>query len=141
MKQEFLALQREEAERRIDELTEAFHLNPNIKKYFREGKVYYSYITGGIIGSIDTIEYDARYAQVVKDFEKRTGGLVYHAIELYHTLSLLYVSKNQEDWPNERLTKNYISAFVYDFDDPDWPEYGDIFVSQYEESGVLIRVG
>ena len=119
MNKDLKRLQCEEANRRIDELTQAFHLNPNIKKYFNEGKVYYSYITGGIIGSIDTIEYDARYAQAVKNFEKRTGGLVYHAIELYHTLSLLYVSKNQEDWPNERLTKNYISAFVYDFDDPD----------------------
>ena len=84
MKQEFLALQREEAERRIDELTEAFHLNPNIKKYFREGKVYYSYITGGIIGSIDTIEYDARYAQVIRIL--RSGQAVWYTMRLSCTI-------------------------------------------------------
>lgn len=141
MKMDLRTLQHEEAVRRIDELTRVFHLNPNIKKYFNEGKVYYSYITGGVIGSIDTIEYDERYAKAVKDFEKRTGGLVYHAIEWGPTLALLYVGKDPEGWPYERLEKNYIPAFVYNLDSPDCSEHGDIFVSQYGESGALIRVG
>lgn len=140
MEKDLKTLQCEEANRRIDELTQAFHLNPNIKKYFNEGKVYYSYITGGVIGSIDTIEYDKRYAEAVKAFEERTGGLVYHAIEQGCTLSLLYVGIDPEEWPYERLKENYITAFVYNFDIPDYSEYGDIFVGRYGYSGALIRV-
>ena len=72
MKEEDLKkLQREEALKRIDALTRKFNLNPHIKDYFNEGRLYYSYITALILGQIDTIEYDARYVQVVKDFEER----------------------------------------------------------------------
>lgn len=82
-----LEAQRKEAIARIDTLTKAFNLNPHIKDYFMDGKVYYSYITAMVLGSIDTIEYDKRYAKVVKGFENRTHSLVYHAIELGDTLS------------------------------------------------------
>lgn len=135
------AAQRKEANKRIDALTKKFNLNPHIKDYFNEGRVYYSYITGWIIGSIDTIEYDARYAQVVKEFEERTHSLVYHAIETGDTLALLHVSNNPENWPMERLENNYITAYVHNFAHPECSESGDIFISGYMESGCLIRFG
>lgn len=93
------------------------------------------------IGSIDTIEYDTRYAQVVKEFEERTRSLVYHAIETRDTLALLYVSNNPADWPMERLENDYITAYVHNFAHPECSESGDIFISGYMESGCLIRVG
>lgn len=44
-----------EALERLSQLEKLYGLNPKVRKYFAEGKLYYSYITGGVIGSIDTI--------------------------------------------------------------------------------------
>lgn len=41
-----------EAINRIKTLIEKCNLNPNVLKYFEEGKEYYSYLTGGFLGSI-----------------------------------------------------------------------------------------
>ena len=60
----------EEGLLRLKELEVAFDLCPNIYKYFKEGKLYYSYLVGGLVGCIDTINYDERYAKVVKKFEE-----------------------------------------------------------------------
>lgn len=141
-----LILQQKEANARIDLLTKKFNLNPHIKAYFNQGRVYYSYITALILGQIDTIEYDARYAQVVKEFEERTHSLVYHAIETRDTLALLYVSNNPEDWPMERLENNCIAAYVHNFAHPECSEVGDIFVEGYFQPelmnySILIRIG
>lgn len=132
--------QREEAGRRLDVLTERFNLSPRIREHFNEGRVYYSYITAFAIGSIDTIEYDPRYAQVVREFEGRTDCLVYHAIETGNMLALLYVSSYLDDWPAERLQDgDYISAYVHNFASPQCSEFGDIFISGYGEKGCLVR--
>lgn len=133
--------QRKEANKRIDALTKKFNLNPHVKEYFNKGRVYYSYITGLVIGSMDTIEYDTRYARVVKEFEERTHSLVYHAIETGDTLALLYVSNKPTNWPMERLENDYIAAYVYNFAHPECSEDGDIFISGYMESGCLVRIG
>lgn len=66
----------------IEKLISKLGLNPNVKKYFQEGKIYYSYLTAeGWIGSVDRIEYDERYPKIVATCEKEHGCLVYHAIE------------------------------------------------------------
>lgn len=140
-------VQRKEANKRIDALTKKFNLNPRIKDYFNEGRVYYSYITALILGQIDTIEYDVRYAQVVKEFEERTHSLVYHAIETGDTLALLYVSNTPENWSIERLLpNNCIGAYVHNFANPECSEDGGIFVEGYFQPELmnyacLIRVG
>ena len=137
----------EEAVSRITELIGIYNLNPNILKYFKEGRVYYSYLTaGGIIGSIDTVSYDKRYEEAVKEFERKFEGcLVYHAIETYteygEMLSLLYVGNNKENWEMERVSENYIATYTINFTYPDLSEFGDIVVSGYGNSGALIRVG
>lgn len=138
---ELLKKQKEEAIGRIEVLTKKYNLNPNIKKYFEEGKVYYSYLTaGGMMGSIDTINYDNRYATFVKEFEKN-GSLVYHCIEYGDSLALLYVGIDTEDWPNQRLYKDYIPAYAHNFATPELSEIGDVIVSSFGESGALIRIG
>lgn len=138
---------KKEAEKRIKELTEKYHLNPNILKYFKEGRVYYSYLTAyGMIGSIDTISYDKRYEDAVKEFEEKYEGyMVYHAIEditeFGEMLSLLYVSTHEEEWEFERCVDDYIASYTINFTNPDCSEFGDIIVSRFEDSGALIRIG
>lgn len=44
-----------EAIRRIKTLIKKLNLNANILEYFKDGKKYYSYLTGGgFLGSVDT---------------------------------------------------------------------------------------
>ena len=125
---------------RLKELEEQFELRPNIYKYFKEGKLYYSYLIAGISGCIDTINYDSRYVKVVEEFENRYNSLVYHVIESGNTIALLYVSDCEEDWEMQRLfAGQYIAAYVYNFEHPDLSEYGDIVITCSE--GALVRVG
>lgn len=106
-----------EAHNRIQMLEELFDLNPKVGKYFQGGRLYYSYLTcGGIIGSIDSIDYDKRYADAVKMFENQTNALVYHAIEYKNTLSLLYVSNDYDEWESERPTSAGIKSCIIDIE-------------------------
>lgn len=118
----------QEALQRLSDLEKLYGLNPKVRKYFDEGKLYYSYITGGgFIGSIDTIQYDPRYAEIVENFEEQTGCLVYHVIERKNTIALLYVSNDSSDWVVERPRKEGILAHVFDVD-------------SYENEGGFIKV-
>ena len=106
-----------EAIRRLTALEGMYLLNPNIKKYFSEGRLYYSYLTGGgYIGSIDTISYDKRYEAIVKKFEAETSALVYHAVEHRNTLSLFFVSPSISQWEREQPQKEGVLAQVFDLD-------------------------
>lgn len=105
-----------EAMERLTILESTYKINPKIKKYFSEGKLYYSYITGGFLGSIDTISYDKRYANVVKAFEEQTSYLVYHVIERENTISLLFVSDDYNHWLEERPTSSGVMAQVINVD-------------------------
>ncbi len=106
-----------EAIRRLTALEGMYLLNPNIKKYFSEGRLYYSYLTGGgYIGSIDTISYDKRYEEIVKKFEAETSALVYHAVEHRNTLSLFFVSPSISQWEREQPQKEGVLAQVFDLD-------------------------
>lgn len=137
---------KEEAINRINTLIEKCKLNPNVLKYFKEDKVYYSYLTaGGFMGSIDTISYDKDYEKAVKDFEaKHPDCIVYHAIEsitLYgKLLSLLYVGDDNEEWETERLdNNNIIMSYVFNLDNPKLSEFGYITIDSFMESGALVR--
>lgn len=137
---------KDEAINRIKTLIEKCNLNPNVLKYFNEGKVYYSYLTaGGFMGSIDTISYDKDYEKAVKDFEtKHQDYLVYHAIETITShgklLSLLYVSRNKENWESEILeSNNSIMSYVVNLDNPKLSEFGYIAIDGFMKSGALVR--
>ena len=137
---------KEEAINRIKTLIEKCNLNPNVLKYFKEGKKYYSYLTaGGFLGSIDTISYDKAYEQAVKKFEtKHPDYLVYHAIETITAhgklLSLLYVSDRKDEWESERLqSDNFIMSYVLNLDNPELSEFGYIAIDAFGESGALVR--
>lgn len=142
-------LQNTEATARLETLVTVFGLNPNLIKYWNEGKLYYSYITGGgLLASIDTITYDPNYQEMVKQYEKRTGNLVYHVIESGRLLNLLYVSvsdititedEQREIWDMELMnqTFSWVAAYVINLDNPSLSEHGDIVLDSYQ--GVLIR--
>lgn len=105
-----------EAIERLTLLEQLYDINPKIKKYFKNGEIYYSYITGGFLGSIDTIDYDQRYAEAVQDFEERTSCLVYHVVERGNTIALLFVSDDCDRWLDERPTVSGIMAQVVNVD-------------------------
>lgn len=135
-----------EAISRIETFIEKCNLNPKVLKYFKEGKIYYSYLTaGGFLGSIDTISYDKAYEQAVKKFKiEHQDSLVYHVIETITLsgkfLSLLYVSNEKKDWESERLqSDNAIMAYVLNLDNPELSEFGYITVDRFGESGALVR--
>jgi len=135
----FKAKQKHEALCRIDELTDIYSLNPNIKKYYRKGRLYYSYLTArGMMGSIDTINYDERCPKIVEGFEK-DGNLVYHCIEYKETLASLFVGASEDEWESERVHKGRILAYVYDFANPRLSKISYISVDSFGESGALIR--
>ncbi|MCI5713250.1 MAG: hypothetical protein PUB46_08490 [Lachnospiraceae bacterium] len=147
MNKEFM---KQEALKRLDILTETLNLNPNIKKYYKKGKLYYSYITGGgLLGSIDTIGYNPGYEEIVRKFEETYNCIVYHVIEdTFGMLSLLYVSGNEEEWEYERPDGKYVPANVYVFDNEKLrknqyvvahEEFGTIVCTS--KDGALVRIG
>lgn len=138
---------KQEALSRLEKITNTLEeVNPNIYKYFSEGKLYYSYLNSGILGSIDTISYDPRYEKIVREFEEKYSKLVYHVIETGHYLSLLYVSNPKENWTDEKLIEAWeaerlfdneiLMAYVYDLN-TDFAEFGDIWVKGH--MGAIVR--
>lgn len=127
-----------EASFRLEQLVSNLGLNPNVVKYWNEGRLYYSYLTGGgFMGSIDKVEYDPKNADVVKQFEAEYGSMVYHAIESKGTLILLSVSNDATEWKYERLENNKIMAYVHNFEHPDQSEFGDVVLTSLH--GALVR--
>lgn len=141
-RKELKALQRKEAIARLGALTRRFHLHQHILDYYKQGRVYYSYLWGMFMAAIDTIKYDPRYVKVMADFEARTQSVVYHAIEFGKTseyLALLSVSSNPENWPSERLDGDHIQAYVHNFEHPDDSKEMILAVDGYpENNGCLI---
>lgn len=136
----------DEAISRIKTLIEKCNLNPNILIYFKDGKIYYSYLTaGGFLGSIDTISYDKAYEQAVKKFEKEHPDfVVYHVVETITVsgkfLSLLYVSNDKENWESERLQDDKaIMTYVLNLNNPKLSEFGYITIDGFGKSGALVR--
>lgn len=140
-----------EGQRRMDSLVEMYGLNPNLSKYLKEGKVYYSYVTGGgMIGSVDAITYDPRYERIVKDFEEEIGGYVYHCIETGNMLTLLYVGSEPSEWEwsfgREKTAQGVMIrtlACVHNLEDA-CSEIGDVLLAAGQDvlgNIVLLRVG
>lgn len=137
--------QKEEAIKRMELLVKKYDLNPNLVKYLKQDKVYYSYLVGGIVGSIDTIKYDESIYNKAVELEERYGAYIYHAIESFtnygRMISYLYVSKYEDEWCDEHLLDkpydNYLSAIVYNYD-YDFDEVGTIEIAS--ASGAIVRI-
>ena len=134
--------QKQEGINRLTKLTDVFGLNPKLVQYLEEGHLYYSYMVLGMFGCIDTIEYEEGYAQVCKEFEEEKGAYVYHVIEsdtpFGKMLTMLHVSseENEMDWEAERISGNFILAYVYNLTQA-FGEYGGVLLTS--DNGALLR--
>lgn len=142
-----LEKQKEEALSRFSALWQAYRINPNIKRYFKEeNEVYYSYVIdsdipeAGLTGLLDRAMSRKKVAEVIENFQEKTGALVYHCIEYKpNIICLLYVGKNEEEWEAERLNKNRMPAYVYNFAaEGEEGKVREIHISSYQ--GVIVRV-
>ena len=99
--------------------------NP-IKEFEEEQKINKSE-NGGILYWLDDEENE-----IVKEFEKDNGCLVYHAILNYTDFgkiySFLYVSKDDDEWKidMENIKNGEVLSYVYNQTDPMCSEYGYI---------------
>lgn len=136
--------QRQEGTERLAELVNMLELNPNLLKYLKEGRIYYSYVVSGLFGCIDIITYEPEYARLCSEFEENTGAYVYHAIETDtpygKLLTMLFVSseENEADWKRERVSGEVAFVYVYNVTE-DFGEYGSILLAS--DNGALLRKG
>lgn len=101
----------------IKELTERYRLNPNLLKYFLEGKVYYTEeIIPYCVASMDNITYDQKYVDIVREFEEKSGALVYHAILKGSFFCMLYIGSAEDVWLSSFPADGFdlIISAVYD---------------------------
>lgn len=101
-------------------------LMPNVIKDFKKGILYYSERQNEFFdGILYWVSNKPKFEQVIKDFEKDYGYLVYHA-QLMHTyfgnlLTLLFVSGYENEWEEEKegLKKGEARSCVITFDHED----------------------
>lgn len=127
--EELKVLQKQEAIKRLKVL----RVLPQVIKDFKKGIVYYSEYQNRIFNAtLYFVSNNKDYEQAIKDFEDRTGSLVYHAQLIHLTfgtcLSLLYVSKDSSEWNKdiEDLTHGETLAYVDNLSDKDLSEFGYI---------------
>lgn len=108
-----------------------------IKEFDKEGIVNLSE-NGGFLYWLDSDQQ-----AIVDEFEAEHDALVYHVIhdctELGELYSLLYVSKYEEEWEDERtdLKDDYVFVYVKNVNDTQNSEFGSIGVKP--QLGGLVR--
>ena len=108
-----------------------------IKEFDKEGIVNLSE-NGGFLYWLDSDQQ-----AIVDEFEAEHDALVYHVIhdftELGELYSLLYVSKYEEEWEDERtdLKDGYVFVYAKNVDDDFCSEFGSIGVKP--QFGGLVR--
>ena len=102
-------------------------LHPNaVREFEKEGKLNLSERFGALFW------LDEAQEKMVREWEKKTGNLVYHAIRNFYDigemLSLLYVSRYPEEWPEDRagIGSGEVLAYVINVDDDICSEFGYI---------------
>lgn len=147
MTQELRQLQKAEAIKRL----ELLKLLPNVITDFKNNDaVYYSERQNKIFdGILYWISNNEDYERLVKEFEENYDALVYHAqltrFSYGLCLSMLFVSKYQEEWEMEReaITNPYDGvidtyAYVANLNEPDFSEIGRIGIVR--KNGGISRV-
>lgn len=132
-------MERIEMKKEALERMQMLHLNKDAIKDFEENnKVWKSETDKGYLYWLDEKE-----EKMVKDFEEKTGGVVYHLIhniyeEIGECYSILYVSKHKEEWEMDRydLKSYYPFVYVLNVEDETLSEYGAIGIRP-ENSGLV----
>ena len=102
----------------------------------KHGTLYYSERQNAFFdGILYWVSNKQEYVDLVKNFEKETGALVYHC-QLTHTsigdmFAMLYVSKQKSEWAmdNEDLSQGVAIANVINLTDPSLSDIGSIGVA------------
>lgn len=77
---------------------------------------------------------DEDQQKIVKAFEEEHNTLVYFVVRSYTEFgkmdALLYVSDYEEEWEmdNNDIKDGYVLSYVYNYDIPDFSEFGSIMV-------------
>lgn len=128
-----LEKQREEAIKRMEMLK----MSRQCINAFKRGEVWES---EGIGALYECNETENAY---IKEFEKEYDGVVYHVIhnmtEFGELYSMLYVSKYEEEWEQDRedIKDGYALVYVMNKDDDTCSEFGSIGIRP--NIGGLIR--
>lgn len=138
--------QREEAIARL-RILEKKGLMPEVRRDFEQGKINFSErlsIPGlGTNGILYWLSENPELEKIVRDVEERFGVVAYHAtretFEFGTVLDIFCVSKNEEEWNQDRADLEEGYSFVYSANlDCDWySEFGTIFFSI--KGGGLVR--
>ncbi len=113
---------------------------PETIKQFKSGQVSYSEPPLGA-----NYWLDDEQKEIVKKFEEEHSALVYFVTRSYTEFgkldSLLYISDYVEEWEMDRedIQDGYALAYVYNYDAPEYSEFGSIAVQN--RFGGLVRVG
>lgn len=111
-----------EAVKRLNTLHEEYGINEDIIKNFEDGKLSISTDDSNTI-EVSILPEDSHLMNLVHKFEKETNSVVYHVINTSDVLfSLLFVSRNKEDWPEERPDDDFVFAAAYDLSGQFMPE-------------------
>lgn len=109
-------------EETLDMLERTYGLHPDVAVAFEEdGTLYYSERIGGM-GVLCWISNKPEYKRAVKDFEKKTGGKVYHCV-LTHTefgemFDMMYVPKKESQREGDfEALRDHGEAFIATLDE------------------------
>lgn len=109
-------------EETLDMLERTYGLHPDVAVAFEEdGTLYYSERIGGM-GVLCWISNKPEYKRAVKDFEKETGGKVYHCV-LTHTefgemFDMMYVPKKESQREGDfEALRDHGEAFIATLDE------------------------
>lgn len=120
-----------------------------INEYMDNDKILMSVYANKVLNAI-LQEPDEKLMKRVKDWEKRTGNIVYHLqksnTEFGEMISYLFISHNSDDWEDDVVkTKDnkgdeYFNVFAYVENEshPEWSEYGSIGLKP--SMGGIVRV-
>lgn len=105
---------------------------------FKRGEVWESEGIGALY------ECNEKEKSLIKDFENKTGGVVYHMIHNYFEFgecyTMLYVSKYTEEWASDNadLKQGITLAYVKNINDDFCSEFGSVAIKP--SIGGLIRI-
>lgn len=149
----------QEATRRLQLLAEKYELHPKVLTRWETGLLCYSATTfwgqyafanGQSFNSLPKetpaaemlrIPKSSQFADIIQEYEKRTGALVYHAMKESHTLTLLSVSPYKSDWEEFdafEFPEGVFCGYVHNFEAPQYSEHGSTRVCS--SNGALIRI-
>ena len=118
---------------------EMLNLSKQCINAFKNGNIWESEGIGALY------ECNDKEKEIIKSFENKTNGLVYHMIhnkfEFGECYTMLYVSQYEDEWEDdmEDIKNGYIFAYVENIDVPDYSEFGSVAIQS--NIGGLVRIG